>query len=235
MGGLIPRVILSHRRNEFLSRILGMSAPIYGTSAPVIVDDSGDPAHHQWLDDNGYQFSVVDPAGSAGYLAAMSKVFEVAADLADQAGVGYALLWEEDFLNRRPIDVLDLVDVMDHRDNAKLAHLNLQRQAVYNVERRFGYLESHVRRGYDLDVMSTNGHEWVRRAKPFTTNPGLIRREVLDIEWPTREEADVVDGGAEPAMSIKLQQGGWYFGWYGRWNQADTLHIGRDRKTGTGY
>lgn len=237
-----PVVILSHRGKSFIERtVASLRMNSHGITDVVVVDDSGDDNHHDWLCDQGYQFSVVDPLGNAGYLNAMTRVFEVAGELADNAQVGHALLWEEDFILTRGLSIYDMVTVMEsHRadeanDYRALAQLNLQRQAVYRIERQVGYMESHQRRGYRLARQRTAGLDWVSRRKPFTTNPGLIRRDVLDISWPTREEADVVLGGAEPAMSLKLEAEGWYFGWFGKWNSRHTLHVGTEKKTGVGY
>lgn len=230
-----PLVVLSHRKQEFLPRALvSLRRNISGVTDVIVVDDSGDPEHHQWLDAHGLQFSVVDPSGNAGYLAAMNLVWGTALAAADRAGVDYAMLWEEDFLLTRSVDTRSMSTVLQKSPN--LANLNLQRQAVYPIERRFGYMESHARRGYRLTPRRTGDTAWVRRERPFTTNPGLISAAVLDdTGWPTRAECAGVEGGAEPAMSERLESQGYYFGWLGSWDQPQTRHIGLRRKTGTGY
>lgn len=234
----VPLIILSHRKREFLETCVASikANVVAGVSEVLVVDDSGDTEHHRWLADNGYAFSTSSVTGeNVGYLEAMQVVWSLAKTQVDAAdyGSGYAMLWEEDFNLARPLDVNHMAHVMDH--NATLAHLNLQRQAVYRIERRFGYIESHQRRGYGIYPMTKDGVSWIRRMRPFTTNPGLIRREVLDIDWPTREECDEVEGGAEPAMSKKLEAAGWNFGWLGRKNTPHTRHVGAERKTGHGY
>lgn len=230
-----PLIVLSHRGNMFLPQTLA-SIKHYarGITDVIVVDDSGDPEHHQWLDDHGYQFSTTSVTGeSVGYLEAMRVVWFVAQTQADAVGAEYVMLWEEDFQLRRALDTAHMRTVMDA--NAGLAHLNLQRQPCYRIERQFGYMESHQRRGYGLARMSDEGVDWVARQTPFTTNPGLIRREALDIEWPTREVADATEGGAEVAMSNVLEADEWYFGWLGTWNTPHTRHVGDTRKTGIGY
>lgn len=227
----VPLVILSHRKREFIeSCIDSITHYARGITDVIIVDDSGDFDHHRWLDDHGLQFTVVDPQCNAGYLAAMNRVWEVAETL----DAKHVLLWEEDFLLTKPIHTEDLCGVM--LDNPDLAQLNLQRQSVYRIERRFGYMESHRRRGYGLQERTEpNGIHWVSRRRPFTTNPGLLNAEVLRTSWPSRYEADRVPGGAEPAMSQMLERMGWTFGWYGAWNTPFTQHIGTEMKTGKGY
>lgn len=228
-----PVVILSHRRQAFLGRTMwSLNNMMTGSGRVTIVDDSGDHEHHQWLDDHGFQFSAVHPTKNMGYLEAMNRVWQVAACAADEAGVEYAVLWEEDFVLRKPVDLSDMATVMENRP--RLAQLNFQRQAVYRVERRFGYMESHQQRGYRLSPRQTEGIKWVRRATPFTTNPGMIRREVLDLKWPARHEADSVLGGAEPAMSRRLEPT-YEFGWLGGWNSPHVRHVGDDMKSGKGY
>lgn len=232
----IPVVILSHRKDRYLERtVASLRKHGRNLSDVIVVDDSGDAEHHQWLDDHGFQFSVVDAQRNAGYLEAMKVVWRAARQAADQAGTAYALLWEEDFWLSRTTDFTDLAIIMSAEENSDLAQLNLQRQAVYRIERVRGYLESHQHRGYGLTRTSTHGMPWVRRQTPFTTNPGLIRREVLSIPWPARQVCDLVPGGAEPAMSEMLEAHGYHFGWFGKWNQRYTMHVGSDMKSGHGY
>lgn len=231
----VPLVLLSHRRREFLETALDtIHTNLAGFSDIVIVDDSGDEDHYDWLDGhfNG-SYSIVRYGENAGYYEAMQRVWSVAAEMADEAGVGYAMLWEEDFHLIKPVDISDMVKVMGA--HSALAQLNLQRQPVYRVEHQYGYMQSHERRGYDLSNEHDRGVDWVSRMRPFTTNPGLIRREVLDIDWPSREECDNIEGGAEPAMSLRLESDDWYFGWLGRYNKPATFHVGHQRKTGKGY
>ena len=233
-----PLVILSHRQREYLPFTLAsIEKHMTGVSDIIVVDDSGSPEHHQWLDGHVPHYSLSDPSGgNVGYLSAMSRVFEVAREAADHHETDYAMLWEEDFELIRDIDLADMALVME--ENRELAQLNLQRQAVYRIERRLGYMESHARRSYMLTKECSTGVEalpWVRRWRPFTTNPGLIQREVLDIEWPDRDTCDAVPGGAEPAMSLVLEEKAYQFGWFGNWNTPHTQHIGTDLKTGIGY
>ena len=228
-----PLILLSHRRREFLDGTLAsIREHLTGCSEVTIVDDSGDAEHRAWLAAQGHHVAPVAPA-NAGYLTAMSVVFAVAREACDRLGVDYALLWEEDFRLNANLDAADMARILDA--NPRLAQLNLQRQAVYKIERRFGYMMSHRRRGYGLKVNVTNGISWVSRLRPFTTNPGMIRRAVLDHEWPSREESDLVRGHAEPAMSLRLEVAGWTFGWFGRWDTPHAEHVGMAMKSGTGY
>lgn len=228
-----PLVLLSHRKQEFLETTL-RSLRHYGTGITevIVVDDSGDPEHHAYLDARNIGYSLVDTVQNMGYLDAMQVVFDKARLVADRLGAEHVLLWEEDFYLTRPTNLFDMARIMEHPANAALAQLNLQRQSCYGIERRFGYMESHQRRGYHLERGETYGLPWVRRRKPFTTNPSLIRREVLSTWWPHRDDCH---GDAEGAMSYKLERAGWHFGWYGEWNTPSTKHVGVERKTGVGY
>lgn len=230
-----PLVILSHRKREFLpDAITSLRAYAHGVTDVIVVDDSGDAEHHAWLDNHGYQLSLSSPDGSnVGYLQSMNVVWQAARRAAREAGTQHVVLWEEDFLLRKALDVERMAHVM--RERPDLANLNLQRQPVYRVERRFGYMESHRKRGYEIRARSTDGVHWIERRVPFTTNPSLISLAALEIDWPTRIECDRVPGGAEPAMSEKYVRAGFSFGWLGRWNSPHTRHVGTDMKTGKGY
>lgn len=231
-----PLIVLSHRKREHLERTLASIRQFaHGITNVHVVDDSGDAEHREWLADHGYNLTVPLVDGAGGYLRAMQCVWALARDVADETGSEYVMLWEEDFRLRRTLSTYDMATIMDATGNERLAHLNLQRNPVYRIEQRMGYMESHQYRGYGLTRMKDHGLPWVSRRTPFTTNPGLIRREVLDIDWPTREIADQYDGGAEPAMSDVLEKAGYHFGWLGRWNTPHVQHVGQERKTGIGY
>lgn len=229
-----PLIVLSHRRREFLETTLASLAEnLKGADRVIVVDDSGDPEHHRWLADQDIWYIPTSVTCGKGYLTAMQRVWDTALDQVDILSVDYAVIWEEDFVLNEPVSLDDMACVLD--ENPMLAQLNLQRQPVYRIERRFGYMQSHQRRGYDLSSRITADIPWVRRSRPFTTNPGLVRRAVLEVDWPTREEADQVAGGAEPAMSQKLEHMGFCFGWLGHPNHPHTHHVGTEMKTGKGY
>lgn len=232
----IPLVLLSHRKREFLETTLeSIYANMHNVGEIAVVDDSGDYDHQMWLTrQEGILPRFSHPNGvNAGYLLAMNTVWEVAAVLADHAESDYVMLWEEDFVLTRTVDLHRMAMIMEDRPG--LAQLNLQRQPVYKVERRLGYMRSHQMRSYQLQKEWTEDEQWVSRFRPFTTNPGLIRREVLDVEWPDRVVCDATRGGAEPAMSAVLEADDWYFGWYGPWDVPYTKHVGTTMKTGKGY
>lgn len=228
---MIPLIILSHRKREFLETALeSIYANMHGVGEIVVVDDSGDAEHRRWLMRQDIEWVCSSPSmENVGYLRAMQTVWETGRTLARDAESDFVMLWEEDFVLTRKVDLASMRDIM--LDRPAMAQLNLQRQPVYRVERRFGYMESHQRRGYEL----LDDGDCITRMRPFTTNPGMIRHEVLSINWPSREESDRVRGGAEPAMSLKLEADEWYFGWYGKWNTPYTKHIGTTMKTGKGY
>lgn len=233
--GGFPLVVLSHRRRAYIEdTVASLRAYAHGISTITVVDDSGDPEHHEWLRSEGYRVACSSPDGShVGYLGAMQTAWEVMRSEADAQNRLHAMLWEEDFVAVNEFDAIELSAVLDRHPG--LAQLNLQRQAVYRIERRFGYMESHVRRGYGLVPHEFLGIPWVRRAKPFTTNPCMIQRHVLNVDWPSRAVCDKTPGGAEPAMSEKLERLGYKFGWYGKWNTPHTRHVGNEMKTGKGY
>lgn len=232
MANRYPLIILSHRKLEFIENTLkSIRDNMTGVSRIILVDDSGDEEHRTQFTEAHSLVAVGDQ--NRGYLEAMRSVWEIARIVTDSQGADYAMLWEEDFLLTRPVDLHDLATIMN--TDPTLAQINMQRQPVYKIEKRLGYLRSHQQRGYGLLPEKTGGLDWVSRDKPFTTNPGLIRREILDVEWPTREEADEVPGGAEPAMSLRLGRQGWHYGWYGKWDQRSVLHVGTKHKSGKGY
>ena len=230
-----PLIILSHRKDQYLPETLAsIRLNLIGDYYPVVVDDSGDEEHRDWLSQQA-NLPVFSVAGgrNAGYLEAMERVWEVATFWCKDQQEETFLFWEEDFLLTRPVHLDRVQGVLTAHSN--LAQLNFQRQAVYNIERRLGYMESHQRRGYNLHRLTHKSTPWVSRTRPFTTNPGLFHRGILEVEWPSREEADEVTGGAEPAMSVRLERSGWLFGWYGPWNTTSINHVGVEMKSGTGY
>lgn len=227
-----PLIILSHRRREFIGQtMLSIRDLMKSVTDVYVVDDSGDPEHRGWLEAHRFNYSAV-ASENAGYLEAMKRVWHTA-NMLVRDGAEYVMLWEEDFRLAKALDLEDMANVL--RANPTLAQLNLQRQAVYSIERRLGYMESHRRRGYELSRLHTGETKWIKRKKPFTTNPGMITPGALAVSWPNRETCDQVSGGAEPAMDIKLRQAGFEFGWLGGWNSPHVTHVGTDMKSGHGY
>lgn len=225
-----PLIVLSHRKREFLETTLAtLREHAHGVGEIIVVDDSGDADHHDWLLSNGYAHGFSSPDRShVGYLGAMQTIWEIV-----RAYDSHVMLWEEDFVLTKPLYAADAAYLLDK--NPGLAQVNFQRQAVYRIEKRFGYMQSHQRRGYELSVGRTEDIAWVKRRRPFTTNPSMVRREIFDIDWPTRAEADLVPGGAEPAMSALLEKSGYHFGWLGLPNTPHTKHVGTTMKSGKGY
>lgn len=250
MTNAIPLIIISHRKAKFLPEVLaalGAQTPTAAIDSITVVDDSGDA---QWQrkvgslgEIRGFVQSIsVKPVSetNAGYLAAMETVWQ----LARESEADHVMLWEEDFIpaQGRIIDPSNLVAIIDATPN--LAGLNWQRQPVWGIEQRLGYLESHDARGYELaehegvriGVNRTSGG-WVSRKRPFATSPCVLRREVFEMPWPKRDQfLNGYENFYEPQMSARLEAVGWTFGWYGkRDNGPDVVHVGDELKTGTDY
>ena len=231
----IPLIVLSHRRGQYLPKTLrNLRSYFAGVDRPIVVDDSGSATHHRMLDAEGIQFSAVNPERNAGYLKAMKRVWEVAGEECDRRGVDYVALGAAAFPLTVTVHAGDGTCSMGTRP--ELAQLDVPRQPDYRIGRTRGYRESHSAGGYVLDRASVNTFHIVTRRRPFTTNPSIVSLDaILSCEWPTREEADAVEGGAEPAMSLVMESQGWGFGWWGPWNSRFTHHVGHARKSGTGY
>lgn len=189
----------------------------------VIHDDSGDPNYQRWLRHSFPSFDVIGhPAGRQGFGGAIRNAWRTLALCPER----FVFHLEDDFTFNRPVDLLELADVLD--ENPCLVQLAFRRQP-WNAEEKAagGIVEQHPG---DYEDMIDHAHRhWLEHRRFFTTNPSLYRRTLCHEVWPDGEHSEghfTHQLLADPAVR---------FGFWGARESGEWVtHIG-DVRVGSGY
>lgn len=134
-----------------------------------------------------------------------------------QVDADYLLHVEEDFLLTEPVDFEAMARVLDANEN--LAHLVLKRQPWNGDEVAAGGIIE--QRPHDY----IDREHYVEHRNFFSLNPGLVPRRVFSQGFPE---------GSEPAITQRLLEQGYHFGYWGkRSDPPRCLHIGEHRSVGS--
>jgi glycosyltransferase involved in cell wall biosynthesis len=120
-------------------------------------------------------------------------------DWARERDVDYLLHIEEDFVFHTPIDVWDMVEILEQ--NPHVAQVCLKRQADPRTPEAVagGIIECNPD---DYTDRSTNGIAWVEHKRCFSLNPCLIPRKILERGWPEGNEAQFTTEAVANGMSF---------------------------------
>lgn len=133
------------------------------------------------------------------------------------AGCDFVLHWEEDFLAAGPVDLDDLVAVLDRAPY--LAQVVLKRQPWSPEEHAAGGIIE-----CNPDDYTQDDGGWVEHERIFSLNPCLIPRNVLELGWPDGNEAE---------FTRMCLDAGYSFAFYGdRLDPPRVLHVGAERSAG---
>ena len=177
----VPIIVLTNGRPDCISKAISSAlGHLDGVGDGLIVDDSGDDVYRAWLTEQ-YSAPVIPVGdGPCGYWKAMRAVWDLARSLDTDAFV----FWEEDFVLNTPVDISDLVAVLDAHPH--LTQMALLRQPWWPNEIRHGGLIEALEAGGGQDfVERTDGtHHWVEHRACFTGNPCVIPRRTFERDWP---------------------------------------------------
>lgn len=235
----VALLVMTDGRDDCLGEAIGsahatLTAPGVCAAAPrgrfdhlVIHDDTGNPAHRAELAERFPQFTVIgsDRAGFGGAIRNAWRFLRAAPD------VEWIFWLEDDFRITRPVDLPALMRVMD--GFPYLAQIALERQPWNDIERAAGgILEQHPDSWESVAIGATgrgDAHIWREHRRFFTTNPCLIRRSLLDREWPEGSESEGRFGIDLFAEDPQTRCAFW-----GAQGEQWCEHIGHER-VGTGY
>lgn len=155
-------------RTHLPAALASIDEHLHGVTRTVIVDDSGDPAQHEWMREHG---EVVD-VGRRGYNAAMQAVCRTAGDDA-------FMFFEEDFTLSVDVDLIELDGIL--RDRPYLAQIALLRGPHFTIEHQHGGLLEALRaRGESItDVAGI-----LEQTATFTCNPSFWAAGIAARGWP---------------------------------------------------
>jgi hypothetical protein len=175
--------ILGNGRKGYLERTVAsweanlLTKPKY----KYIFDDSGDARHVRWLNDKfGNDYTIVAIGNTAmGQSYALNKIFGIIKDL----DVDYVLEIEEDWMLNRPLDVKEIMDVMN--DNPHMVQMRIPRvvwYAPYHVlDINAGSIMQH-----HLNIPGTIGkkmdrwYEWRGSFYFWSHNPNVFNKSICD-------------------------------------------------------
>lgn len=135
---------------------------------------------------------------------------------------------EDDFTFRRPVDLVDLMTILDTHPH--LVNLALRRQPWNPHEINAGGIVEQHPDAYTERGDDRANSRWLEHRLFFTTNPGLYRRRLLDRQWPTGAHSE-----GRFSHEILGEDPDARFGYYGARDSGEWVHhIGTDRN-GIGY
>lgn len=226
-------LVMTDGRRDCITRTLArfdemVTGPI---TRRIIHDDSGDTEYRRWLAGSFPAYEPVTTPGRSGFGGAIQSAWR---HLSEHVTEPWILHIEDDFLFARPVDISDLVAVLEQRPY--LAQMAFRRQP-WNADERAagGVIEQHPS---DYAQVASGGRQWLEHRRFFTTNPSLYRRDLCTAGWPERQQS-------EGHFGFRLREHGlpWgipgeqvRFGFWGSIAEGRdwVWHIG-DTRVGTGY
>lgn len=158
--------------------------------------------------------------GHHGYTGSMRRMWGY---LSRRAMGAYIFMCEDDFLYARPVDLTELVAVL--QDRPYLAQLALLREAYYPREFEQGGILGWPRAGFSKQHL--NGTTWLEHRNFFTANPSLFRRSLAALPWPAGPSSERLFG------DMLLKDPAARFGFLGS-GTPSIAHIGKV-KAGSSY
>lgn len=206
-----------------------LSGPI---SERWIHDDSGDPRNHEILANRYPEYTLIAPERNLGFGGAIRNAW---AHLREHSSAEFIWHQEDDFTYNRPVDLYELMHVLNARPH--LVNLALRRQPVNEYEAAAGgVIECWPDAYVDMSMnaaMETGARElhWLEHTLFFTTNPGLYRRQLIWwLDWPAG-----VGSEGQFTRDVLTESNRAKFGYYGARASGEAVHHIGDTRTGTGY
>ena len=138
--------------------------------------------------------------------------------------VTYVLHWEDDMRLDAPLDLTDLVRVLERHPT--LAQIVVQRHPVNHVEAE-GQLKAIIANAGYSHIDPVEGY--TAHDALFSLNPCLIPRRVVEMGWPSGP----IGVGNEDGMTAKCREAGYEFGVWGTLDGPVLVtHVGHERAPG---
>ncbi len=223
---MIALLVMTDGRDHIFTTIPSAMAYLSGPiSERWIHDDSGDPVVADRLARVFPDWQIISTPGRSGFGGAIRSAWSTLAEVSE---ADYVFHLEDDFSFARPVDLVDMVGILER--NPRLVNLALRRQP-WNAEEiaAGGIVEQHPA-DYAERLDRGAAHPWLEHRRFFTTNPGLYRRSLLlENEWPDGERSE---GRFSLAL---LEDPDLRFGYYGSRASGEWVHHDGNVRAGKGY
>lgn len=223
---MITLVAMTDGRAECVTK--SVSAAMANLQGPITTrlmhDDSGDPANNEMLWDlfGPHNFVILAEKERQGFGGAIRKTWQWLREFDTNE---YILWLEDDFVISNPIDLLEMVGVLDARPD--IAQLVLMRQPWSMAEKAAGGIME--QNPGEFTHESVGAHTVVTHRKFFSTNPSLFRRSlIMDWDWPEGHSSEGKFSIDLFASDPDIRSGYWAAG------HQKCTHIGEQR-IGNGY
>jgi hypothetical protein len=221
----IALVVMGDGRDDYLGPAVA-SAHI-NLRGPIIErwmhDDTGSDTYRHGLAQRFPTFTHLGDGERRGFGGAISYVWDW---LAAHSDARWVLHLEADFIINRPVDLVEMSEVLEARPY--LTQMALRRQSWNAAERAAGgVVEQHP----DAYTEVSDGPAvWLEHRRFWTTNPCLFPRDLCRRGWPTGAESEGRFGinlfQSDPALRAGF--------WGARHEPPWVEHIGQQR-VGHGY
>lgn len=220
-------VVMTDGRKELIAQTIPnfLENASYPPSRILIFDDSADEEYSDWLVDHfdhlGHLVcSAVERKGFAGaYRAAWQRLS------ADVTLPDWCFFLEDDFLFNRPVDIQDMIDVLESRPYLK--QMALRRQPWNAQEKAAGGVVEHRKR--EFTEVTDGPHTWLEHRCFFTCNPSIYRRSLTSMGWPQGSRSEW------RLTKQLLQKRDTRFGYWGDFASGEHVHHIGVQRNGTGY
>jgi hypothetical protein len=211
VGGVNVLGILTDGRADYLCEAMDTIDRLGKFDERFIVDDSGDPDYTKWLRENFRGVKVYNNPTRRGLAGAVEAVWHRAVAF----DADFLFHMEDDFLINEPIDVRSIVATLEGEPD--VAQMLLKRQPLVHAELAAGDIL-----GAMGDIDARVG--WVTQQTIFSLNPCVIPRWVLELGWPSGNEAEMTRN--------LLAQGARFGVWGDPGSRPLVHHIGDSRSSG---
>lgn len=195
----VDLLIITDGRSDYLWRMRESLQRVTGWQGELTIDDSS----HQ-----------------LGFAGAIQRAWDL---LLSVSQADYVFHVEDDFVFRRDVDLLEMVDVMERHPH--IAQMALMRQPWSPEEKRAG---GFVALDPDAYIEVSDGeHAWLEHRKFWTTNPAIYRRSLCKRGWPDAPRSEAKFGD-HLFLDSQVRCAFWGAG------EVWVEHIGTER-AGTGY
>lgn len=189
----------------------------------IICDDSGDEEYQLFLASRFPTFELWTTRGNEGFGGAIRSIW---ASLRMRTGFNYIFHLEDDFIFNEPINLHNMITVMDR--NPQLQQMSLLRQSWNEAEKAVGgIMQAHPD---DFIEYQYGPNHWVEHRRFFTTNPCIYRKQlIVDYEWPEGFQSEgifSINLLSDPKLTCGF--------WGEKFGAPKVEHIGHQR-VGTGY